>query len=37
VEIEIALRTEKPLIPLLVSRAVMPSPEQLPENLQDFA
>jgi hypothetical protein len=37
VEIEIALRIAKPLIPVLVSRAAMPSPEQLPESLQDFS
>jgi len=37
VEIEIALKTGKPLIPVLVSRALMPSPEQLPKSLQEFA
>jgi hypothetical protein len=36
-EIETALRKNKPLIPVLVSRAVMPVPEQLPESLHDFA
>ena len=36
VEIETALRSGKPLIPVLVSRAVMPSPEQVPESLRDF-
>lgn len=35
-EIEIALAKEKPLIPVLVSRAEMPNPEQLPESLHDF-
>jgi hypothetical protein len=37
VEIETALRKDKPLIPVLVSRAVMPHPEALPDSLQDFA
>ena len=32
-----ALRKNKPLIPVLVSRAPMPRPDQLPESLQDFA
>jgi hypothetical protein len=36
-EIETALRKDKPLIPVLVSRAVMPRPDQLPESLHDFA
>jgi hypothetical protein len=36
-EIETALRKEKPLVPVLVSRAPMPRPEQLPESLVDFA
>jgi hypothetical protein len=36
-EIETALRKDKPLIPVLVSRAVMPHPEALPESLHDFA
>jgi hypothetical protein len=36
-EIETALHKQKPLIPVLVSHAVMPSPEQLPESLRDFA
>lgn len=36
VEIEIVLSKDKPLIPVLVSRAVMPSPEELPESIQDF-
>jgi hypothetical protein len=35
-EIETALRKEKPLVPVLVSRAPMPRPEQLPESLHDF-
>jgi hypothetical protein len=37
VEIEIALRKDKLLIPVLVSRAVMPQPEALPDSLRDFA
>lgn len=37
IEIETALKVNKPLIPVLVSRAVMPSPEQLPDSLRDFA
>lgn len=37
VEIETALRNEVPLIPVLVSGAVMPSVEQLPDTLQVFA
>lgn len=36
-EIETALHKDKPLLPVLVSHAVMPSPEQLPESLRDFA
>jgi hypothetical protein len=36
-EIETALRKNKPLIPVLVSRAVMPHPESLPDSLHDFA
>ena len=36
-EIETALRKDKPLIPVLVSRAAMPRPDQLPESLHDFA
>ena len=36
-EIESALRKDKPLIPVLVSRAVMPRPEALPDSLHDFA
>jgi hypothetical protein len=35
-EIETALRKEKPLIPVLVSRAVMPRTEVLPASLHDF-
>src|SRR3954447_9453199 len=31
IEIEIALHKDKPLIPVLVSRAMMPSPDQLPD------
>jgi hypothetical protein len=36
-EIETALRKNKPLIPVLVSRAVMPHPDALPGSLHDFA
>jgi hypothetical protein len=36
-EIETALRKNKPVIPVLVSHAVMPSPERLPESMQAFA
>src|SRR5215467_12068930 len=36
-EIETALRKDKPLIPVLVSRAVMPRPDVLPDSLHDFA
>jgi len=36
-EIETALKKGKPLIPVLVSRAAMPHPDQLPESLHDFA
>jgi hypothetical protein len=36
-EIENALRKNKPLIPVLVSRAVMPPPDALPDSLHDFA
>jgi hypothetical protein len=36
VEIETALRKEKPLVPVLVLRAAMPRLEQLPESLQDI-
>jgi hypothetical protein len=36
-EIETALRKDKPLIPVLVSRAVMPHPDMLPDSLHDFA
>ena len=35
-EIETALRKEKPLIPVLVSRAVMPRTDVLPSSLHDF-
>jgi hypothetical protein len=37
VEIETALRKNKPLIPVLVSRAAMPHPDALPDSLNDFA
>jgi TPR repeat protein len=37
VEIEIALRKDRPLIPVLVLRGSMPRVEQLPESLHDFA
>lgn len=36
-EIESALRQNKPLVPVLVLRAVMPSPDELPESLHHFA
>ena len=36
-EIETALRKNKPLIPVLVSHAVMPHPDALPDSLHDFA
>lgn len=36
-EIETALHKQKPLIPVLVSHAAMPGPEELPEGLRDFA
>jgi hypothetical protein len=36
-EIETALRKKKPLIPVLVSHAVMPDPDALPDSLRDFA
>jgi hypothetical protein len=36
-EIETALRKNKPLIPVLVSRALMPHPDALPDSLHDFA
>jgi hypothetical protein len=35
-EIETALRKDKPLIPVLVSRAVMPHPDVLPSSIHDF-
>jgi TIR domain len=35
-EIETALRKNKPLIPVLVSRAVMPHPDVLPASLHEF-
>jgi hypothetical protein len=35
-EIETALRKYKPLIPVLVARAVMPHPDVLPDSLRDF-
>jgi len=35
-EIEAALRKDKPLIPVLVSRAVMPQPDVLPDSLHGF-
>lgn len=37
VEIETALRKNKPLIPVLVSAAAMPLPDELPDSLCDFA
>lgn len=36
-EIETALRKDKPLVPVLVSRALMPDPDQLPESISEFA
>src|SRR6516165_2829204 len=36
-ESDIALRKKKPLIPVLVSHAVMPDPDALPDSLHDFA
>jgi hypothetical protein len=36
-EIETALEKQKPLIPVLVSRATMPRADQLPDSLRDFA
>jgi hypothetical protein len=36
-EIETALKLNRPVIPVLVSRAVMPRPDELPESLRDFA
>ena len=36
-EIETALRKNKPLLPVLVSRALMPAPDALPDSLRDFA
>jgi len=37
VEIETALRKDRPVIPVLVLHAAMPRVEQLPESMQDFA
>lgn len=37
VEIEAALRKDRPLIPVLVLRGNMPRPEQLPDSMLDFA
>jgi hypothetical protein len=37
IEIEAALQKNKPLIPVLVSRAVIPPLEALPDSLHDFA
>jgi class 3 adenylate cyclase len=37
VEVETALRKTKRMIPVLVSHAEMPRPNELPESLQDFA
>src|SRR5215471_1640846 len=36
-EIETALRKNKTLIPVLISRAVMPPPDELPDSLHDFS
>src|SRR5262249_43554121 len=37
VEVETALRVNKPLIPVLVLHAAMPQPDDLPDTLRDFA
>jgi len=37
VELEIALRQEIPIIPVLVGRSPMPKPSELPSSLEDFA
>jgi hypothetical protein len=37
VEIETTLKKSRSVIPVLISRAAMPSAEQLPESLRDFA
>jgi WD40 repeat protein len=37
VEIETALRRRTPLIPILIGMTIMPSTEQLPPSLKDFA
>ena len=36
IEIEIALRQDKPVIPLLVGEAEMPRAEEIPESIHDF-
>ncbi len=37
IEVEAALRKDIPVIPVLVSNAIMPQPNELPEPLQGFA
>ena len=37
IEVELALRRDIPVVPVLVGSAVMPEPGELPEGLQDFS
>ena len=37
IEVEVALRKRIPVVPVLVAKATMPNPSELPEALQDFA
>src|SRR6516225_4959456 len=37
IEVEVALRKRIPVVPVLVAKATMPNPNELPEVLQDFA
>jgi hypothetical protein len=37
IEIELALRRDIPLVPILVGNATMPEPGELPEGLRDFS
>jgi hypothetical protein len=37
VEIEMALQSSMPLVPVLVNGARMPKPEELPDSLKDFS
>src|SRR5215831_8160019 len=37
IEVESALRKDIPVVPVLVAKATMPKPSELPEALQDFA